>query len=375
MTVIIFIAVLAVLIFVHELGHFLAARMCGIRVDRFAIGFGPSIFSKKKGETTYSINIIPFGGYVKIFGEDPNSDSISGPDASRSFVNKNRWQQAFVLFAGVLFNALFAWILYAIVFSSGITVPSADFSKYSDRFTTDKVMITQVSADSPAYKAGLKQGDVVKSVTTTGIVPGKQLPEDGNAEEKISHIQETIASSVGAPVAVNYERRGEEHTAIINPQQGIIEDKYAIGIAMQNFADLKLPVIPAIYESARYTAVLTKETAIGLYFFVTDIFRGSADFSTVTGPVGIADIVGDAADLGWKYLLMITAIISINLAIINLIPFPALDGGRMLFVGIEGVIRRRIPVKFFNIMNTIGFALLMLLMIVVTWKDIVKLIK
>ncbi|MES2314931.1 MAG: RIP metalloprotease RseP [Patescibacteria group bacterium] len=364
LTVIIFLVVLAILIFVHELGHFLFARLCGIRVDAFKIGFGPKIFAwtpkgkdGKKGETEYGVNLIPFGGYVKIFGETPDAESCVGVDSKRSLVHKSKWQQVLVLAGGVLFNVLFAWLLYVGLFSHGVTATADGFSKYADYFSNQRIMITDVLKDSPADKAGLRSGDVL--VGTQSIV----------------QIQNTISSSKGAVIPIRYERNGKTVDAEIAPKQEIVPEKYAIGIAMSDVVDMKLPFFVAVWEGAHYTGVMLKETVTGLYGFVAQIFHGKANFSEISGPVGIAGVVGDAARLGITYLLMITALISINLAIINLIPFPALDGGRIFFVIIESIIRRPIPAKFTNMVNLVGFSLLMLLMVVVTYKDVVKLFK
>jgi regulator of sigma E protease len=157
------------------------------------------------------------------------------------------------------------------------------------------------------------------------------------------------------------------------PVAGLVKDRNAIGIGMDEAADLRLPVGSALIEGFHYMAVLTKATFVGAYDLIANAFRGHADFSEVTGPVGIAGIVGDAARMGWTHLLMITAIISINLAVINLIPVPALDGGRILFVAIEGAIRRRIPHKATNLVNLVGFGVLIVLMVLVTFRDVVKL--
>ena len=195
--------------------------------------------------------------------------------------------------------------------------------------------------------------------------------ENGTVES----IQKYINSKGSNAIQFEVLRNGQDISAEVIPTTGLIEGKYAIGIAMQNVADLKLPFFTAIYEGLHYTIVMIKDTAVGLYWFFAGIIQGTANFSDVAGPIGIAGIVGNAAELGFTYLIMITAIISINLGVINLIPFPALDGGRILFVAIEGIIRRRIPAKFSNIVNTIGFVLLMALMVLVTYKDIAKLIK
>ncbi len=365
MTAIIFIIVLAVLIFVHELGHFLLARWNGIRVDAFKIGFGPKIFSWKRGGTEYGVNLIPFGGFVKIHGENPDDDSINGPDKERSFVHKNRWRQTSVLVAGVAFNFLFAWLLYIIVFNVGVTATPDGFLKYADHFTNDRVMITDVNPGSPSDVAGLKAGDVITAVHDVS----------GQAVNKVSDIQNSINVSQGKPIAFDLKRGDKVRSLTISPKSGIIEGKYAVGIAMQDVADLRLPFFTSIYEGGHYTIVMIRDTIVGLATFIGNIFSGTAKFSDVSGPIGIAGIVGNAAELGFTYLLMITALISVNLGVINLIPFPALDGGRTLFVIIEGITRRRIHIKFFNVVNIIGFSLLMLLMVVVTYKDIVKLIK
>ncbi len=360
MTIIIFLLVLAVLIFVHELGHFLAARLFGIRVDAFALGFGPKVFSWTRGETRYGLNLIPFGGYVKIFGENPDDESLSGPDSKRSFVNKPKWQQTLVLIAGVFFNFVFAWILYITVFAGGVTATTTGFEKYTNNFTNQRVMISLVSPHSPAEAAGLTVGDVISSI--------------GSAKT-IEEIQAAINASGGKSIELNYLRKGVENKTSIIPAQGIVEGKYAVGIAMDNVGELKLPFFTSIKEGSNFFWMMLKGTATGLINFFSSIFRGTANFSDVSGPIGIATIVGDSAQLGFSYLLMITALISINLGVINLLPFPALDGGRVFFIIIESVIRRRLPTKFSNTVNAVGFSLLMLLMIIVTYKDVVKLLK
>jgi len=361
MTAIIFIIVLAILIFVHELGHFLVARWCGIRVDAFAIGFGPKILHWKRGEVEYSLRAIPFGGYVRIHGENPDEENTTGPDAHRSFVNKNRLIQAAVLVAGVTFNFIFAWLLYIGIFSAGVTASSDTFAKYSDNITDKRVMITSVSSGSPAEMAGLKMGDNIISVDNTA--------------NKIEDIQVKINESGGQSISVSYTRGGENKSVEVIPTEGIVEGKYAIGIAMIEVGELKLPFFVAIWESLKYTIFTIRDITVGLTVFIGSIFMGTANFSDVTGPVGIAGVVGDAADMGFVYLLMITAYISLNLGVINLLPFPALDGGRLLFVGIESVIHRKIPMKFANITNMVGFSLLMLLMIVVTYNDVLRLFR
>lgn len=356
MTVVIFLIVLAILIFIHELGHFLFALMAGIRVDEFALGFGPKIFSFKKGETVYALNLIPFGGYVKIFGENPDQESIVGKDSDRSFVHASKIQQVLVLFAGVLFNFIFAWIVISISFNLGVLSSYESYPKYTSLMTNPSITITYISENSPAQKSGLKPGDSILGY------------------KNIDDVQNFINKSEGKEISIKVNRNNEEKIINIIPEKGIVEGKYAIGIAMDNTAILKLPFIASVLEGGKLTLSMMSKTVIGFFDLIKGFFVGKSSLSSVTGPVGIASMVGDAAKLGFTYLLMFTAIISINLGIINLVPFPALDGGRILFVIIEAIIRRPIKPSIANTINTIGFGLLMLLIVIVTYKDIAKLV-
>jgi regulator of sigma E protease len=354
MTVLIFLVVLAILIFVHELGHFLVAKACGIRVDEFALGFGPKVISKTVGEVKYSLNLIPFGGYVKIFGENPDDESTSGPDSSRSFVHKPKWQQVSVLFAGIFFNFVFAVILIAIAFSSGVPASIDSYPQYQENMSDRRIVVTFVNQGSPAEKAGLKAGDTLLA-------------------SSLDEVQTMINESGANGVEITYKRNNVESKTTILAEQGIIEGKFAIGIAMDDVGTLELPIHTAVWESTKFTIHIIGATFVGLYDLIVGAFKGTATLESVTGPVGIAGLIGDAAKLGFTYLVMFTAIISINLGVLNLIPFPALDGGRILFVIIEAIIRRPIKPVIANTLNAAGFGLLILLMIVVTYRDIAKL--
>jgi len=354
MTIILFLLVLAILIFVHELGHFLIARACGIRVDAFALGFGPKLFSKTVGETTYSLNLIPFGGYVKIFGENPDDESINGEDKARSFVHKPKWQQIAVLSAGVFFNFVFAAIIVAIAFTSGVPASSESYPEYKDKMVDTHIAVTFVTPGSPADIAGLKVGDTLKV-------------------DSLESLQNRINESKENGITIDYTRAGLASSTIVVAKQGIVPDKYAIGIAMDNVSILRLPIHLAIVEGVRFTLHSIVQTVIGLFNLIVGAFTGASNMSSVTGPVGIAGMVGDAYQIGFSYLLKFTAMISISLGVLNLIPFPALDGGRILFVIIELIIRRPIKPAIANSINTGGFLLLIGLMLFVTYKDIINL--
>lgn len=369
MSIIIFLIVLIVLILVHELGHFLVAKASGIRVDEFGLGFPPRIVGVKYGETLYSLNWIPFGGFVKIFGEDPNEDSIAGPSASRSLVNKPKWIQVLVLIAGISFNVIFAWLLISAGFMSGL--PSSVGAYPNAHFTDAKVVITNVLAGSPAEKAHLKSGDAIVSMTT-GVGADAKVLNVGSGSTDVVAVQKFIADSADKPIKIEIAEGAVKSEIIATPIVGIIGGKAALGIGLDAVGTLRLPIHQALYQGAILTWDLTKSITVGLVTFLKNLVIAKADLAQVTGPIGIVGLVGDAANLGFIYLLSFTAFISINLAVINILPFPALDGGRILFVIIEAIKRSPIKPKVANAFNTVGFALLILLMLVITFHDILK---
>lgn len=364
MTIILFLIILAALVFVHELGHFVTAKLFGIRVDEFAIGFQPKVFGWKRGETQYSLNLIPLGGYVKIFGEDPDDSSLNGPDSKRSFVNAAKWKQTIVLLSGVIMNIVFAWILISLSFNFGLLTSIED--QYKDNAKDVSVMISSVMEKSPAELSGLKSGDRILSIgsgSTEIISP------------TVSDIQKIIAESKEG-VNINYKRDTATGTVKVIATNNVVDGKVAIGISMALVGTVKFGFFQSFVEGAKLTVIQTINIAKGIYGFIIGAFKGNTDLlSQVTGPVGIAGMVGQARDMGTSYLLGFIAMISINLAMLNLVPFPALDGGRVLFVLIEVIIRRRIKPAIANWCNMIGFGLLISLMLFITYKDILKLFK
>jgi regulator of sigma E protease len=358
MPIILFFVVLLVLVLVHEFGHFIVAKKSGIRVDEFAFGFPPKLFSITKGETTYVLNALPFGGYVKIYGENPE-DVPSESDAARSFSHQPRLIQGAVIVAGVVFNLLLAWVILSATLMIGIAVPIDEGS--DAQLSSPRILISHIRPDSPAEKSGLLSGDVLQSITDA---------DNSITATKINDISSFIGERSGRALSLRVLRDGAVQTLSVTPALGIVPDRAAIGIEMDAVGTLKLPIHKALYEGAIKTYQYTVLTATGLFDFFGGIFRGKSDFSQVTGPVGIVSAVGEAARIGFVNLLLFTALISINLAVINVLPFPALDGGRLLFIVIEAIIRRPLPARATNIANMIGFALLILLMVAVTGHDI-----
>lgn len=364
MSVIIFLIILGILIFVHELGHFSIAKWAKIRVDEFAVGFPPKIISFTKNGTRYALNLIPFGGYVKIFGENPDEESLN-PDVKNSFVNKNRWIQAAVLFAGVFFNFIFAWVLLS--GSYMINAPAIATTENVNEVKNVQTSIISVSAGSPAEKYGLEVGDQIKSLKAgdnTFVA---------DATLNVDNIRNFIFENSDEEIQFTVLRDDSEKTIEVIPEEGIIPGRKAVGIDMADLGEMRLNFFEAIWQGLKTTVLLLERVAVGLFDFLSKAVLGKADMGQVAGPVGLVGHVGDAAKFGFSNLLSFTAMISLNLAVINLVPFPALDGGRLLFVAIEGITRRRINVKVANTLNLVGFALLMLLMISVTVSDIAKL--
>ena len=372
MTIILFLLILAILIFVHELGHFVSAKLFNIRVDEFAIGFPPRVFGWKKGETQYSLNMVPLGGFVKIFGEDPNDESMNGPDSKRSFVNAKKWKQIVVLLSGVFMNIVFAWLLISASFNFGLITSVED--QFKDKAQNISVMVLSVLKDSPSDKAGLKEGDSILSIESENILNTNAVSSSTKIiSPNVSEIQKIIAESKDN-IKIDYKRGNATGTVNIIATNGVVEGKKAIGISMALVGTVKFGFFASFYEGAKLTAIETINITKGIYDFIGGAFSGKNNLlAQVTGPVGIANMVGQANSLGISFLLGFIAMISINLAILNLIPFPALDGGRVLFVLIEVIIRRRIKPIIANSLNLIGFGLLIALMLFITYKDILHL--
>ena len=361
-TIVLFLVILAVLVFVHELGHFLAAKYFGIRVDEFAIGFPPTAYSFKYGETKYSINIIPFGGYVKIFGENPDEDSMTGTDSSRSLVNAAKWKQTIVLLAGIFMNLLFAWILISISFNIGL-LTSID-NQYKDQAKNVSVIILSVEKNSPADHAGLQSGDDILSIASekaTVLNPGT------------TDVQNVIAGS-DKIVTVEYRRASATGTVSMVATSSLVEGRKAIGISMGLVGTVQFGFFRSFVEGAKLLWLETENIAVGIYQFIISLFTGGGALSEIAGPVGIASMVGQAESVGLSYLLGFVALISINLAVLNLVPFPAFDGGRVFILIIEAVIRRKIKPEIVNWINLIGFGLIILLMLFITYRDIARLV-
>lgn len=356
MSVLIFLAVLFVLVLVHEWGHFIVAKKTGMQVDEFGIGFPPKLFGIKRGETEYTFNLFPIGGFVKILGED-GSDNPS----SRSFVAKNRLAQSAVLVAGVAMNILFAWLLFVMVFMVGVPTTVSE----EEASAAAQLTITDVLPDSPAAASGLAAG-----MTITGLSVGET---EATVLTPSSFSEFTVENSSEILKLVVLE--GDETRELeVQSTTGLIPeamDRPAIGVALALVEVQDYSFGEALKEGTITTYTTLKAIIVGVFNLLKDAVTFSADLSQVAGPVGIVGLVGEAAAFGITSLMTFTAIISLNLAVINLLPIPALDGGRLLFVAVEAVRRRPINPVWMARVNVVGFSLLILLMILITINDIV----
>ena len=365
MTILLFLAVLFVLILVHEWGHYIVAKKTDMQVDEFAIGFPPRLFSRRYGETEYSLNALPIGGYVKIVGENAE-DIAEGHVATtndRSFVAKSKWAQAAVLIAGVTMNIIFAWLLYVVIFMVGVPTV-VDEAAAGDNA---RLVVTQVLPDSPAEVAGIPISATITEVQHNDIVLGTLSP---------SAFSQFTQEHRDEPIQVTYQYNDIDFVTSVTPTTDVISEvpeQVAVGVSLGLIETVKQPFLNALWQASQTTIQNLGAIVIGLGSLLADAVIGQADLSQVAGPVGIAGMVGDAAAFGFTSLLLFTAVISLNLAVINMLPFPALDGGRLVMVGIEAATRKPINPVWVGRLNLIGIVLLLSLMVVVTYNDILRL--
>ncbi len=395
-TIIIFIAVLALLVLVHEAGHFVIARRAGVRVDEFGFGFPPRIvgiyrdpetkkfivLGPRRSQTllshehradeppeakhapyhefpatVYSVNIIPLGGFVKIKGEEGQHK-----DDRDSFAHKKPWVRSLILSAGVLMNVALAAVLLSVGFMIGIPAVVGDDLPAGARVTNQEVSVIEVLSDSPAATAGIQGGDAILRVNGETVL---------NQEDAFAKI-----SSAAARGAVQIDIKRGKALKTFSLQPAVIAEigRPAIGVGLVDTGLVSLPWYRAIPQGIIATGMFLWDILRSFGFLVAGAVRGAPVADQLSGPVGIAVMTGQAARLGISHLLQFTALLSLNLALVNILPIPALDGGRLLFVAIEKVRRgKAVPKSVERWMHTVGLALLLLLVIVVTARDIGRL--
>jgi regulator of sigma E protease len=373
-TLLVFIIVLGVLVFVHELGHFIVARRNGVSAEEFGFGFPPrvlGIYWNEKGKrkivwgnrsvkaigTVYSINWIPLGGFVKIVGED--GEEKGDP---KSFASKSAWSRVRMLAAGVAMNFLLAAVLLSAVYFMG--APQVVEDSASGILKNEKIQIIAVANDSPAAGMGIKIGDqLVSAKNNLGVETAL-----GNIEE----IQNYIHAHEGEKITLGIKRGNENLELAGTPRKDYPADQGSLGISLTKTAEVSYPLPEAVWRGIKSTFEMTWLILSTFAQIIARLLSGHSAGMDVSGPVGIAVLTGQVAHMGLVYIIQFTALLSINLAIINSLPIPALDGGRILFVIIEAIKGSPISQKFEQRAHNIGFALLITLMIVVTFQDLMR---
>jgi regulator of sigma E protease len=352
-TLITFAIILGLLVFVHELGHFIMAKRAGMRVEEFGFGFPPRLFGIRKGGTIYSINWIPLGGFVKIVGEDGGQS-----DNSESFGHKGFWPRFLVLAAGVTMNVIFAWLIVAVAMGIGLptVINEGDQLPNSARISNPYIALTEIAAESPAQQAGMKIGDTVVSVNGEGI--------DG-----VEELQRLTEQNAGKETSYVVKRGNATLDLKLIPRDNPPEGQGPLGVALATVAKVAYPWWEVPFRAIGATWNLLISTVMAFVTIIGDWIGGENVGQQLSGPVGIAVLTRDVAQLGFIYLLQFTAVLSVNLAVINAVPFPALDGGRILFLVIEKLRRKKLPHSAEQWANTIGFLLLITLMVFVTVRD------
>lgn len=388
-TVILFILVLSLLVAVHECGHFIAARKSGMKVHEFGLGFPPRAIGMYKDpktkkwvkvtggkkqdlkdtvgggardeqdtfpSTLYSLNWLPLGGFVRIKGE--NGEDANEPD---SFGYQKTWKKAVVLVAGVTMNFLLAAVLLGVGFMIGLPTDVTDgFDRHALLVNEPRVVIQQVEHDSPAALAGIQAGDTVHAVNNTAIHTTKELID-------------FVATHGDRELSVFVSRGEEKVTVQLIPEFDVDTERPRMGVMIADAAIVRYPWYLALWKGFVAASFGVVGIFVSFALLIKGIILGQGLAFDVAGPVGIAAIIGDSARLGINYLINVMAMISLSLAVINILPIPALDGGRLLFVLIEKIFKKKVSLKYEQLAHTIGFVLLLILIIVVTVRDVIGL--
>lgn len=346
MTILIFILVLGTIVFVHEFGHFIFAKLMGVYVYEFALGMGPKLFGFKGKETEYCLRLIPIGGFCSLAGEEVDESTIKVPK-NRRLQDKKAWQRFLIMFFGPGFNFIFAMLVLFFV---------ALFNGYTDY----KPIISSVDKKFPAYQVGLEKGDKILEINDKKI----KTTDDVSIYLAISDKKKNTSIEVE-------KKDGTVRTYLLKPKKveenGETTYRYGIGLNTKKKY--------GFVNSIKYTFVKTNSLFRQMFITIGSLFTGGVKVNQLSGPVGIYSIVGQQSKAGIASILYLMAFLSINVGFINLIPLPAFDGGHILFIVIEKIKGSPVSSKTENMIHTIGLFLLMLLMVYITFNDIIKLFK
>ncbi|OGZ66362.1 MAG: hypothetical protein A3C58_03435 [Candidatus Staskawiczbacteria bacterium RIFCSPHIGHO2_02_FULL_34_10] len=345
---------------IHEFGHFIVAKKFGVKVEEFGIGYPPRIFGKKFGETLYSINLVPLGAFVKIYGEEgldvsevgPAASPVYGVDDYRSFSNLAIWKRILICLGGVVAFWVAAAIIFSVVFTLGASIPIGDQDIAG--VTSTSIKILEVQKDSPAYMAGLKVGDEVKGIN------------------KIADFQKLIQDNKGKQINLNIERNGKIINISLTPRISYPDNQGSTGVSLERIANVikKYPWYEAPLHGALYTGKVTIEALLGIYGFFASLLQGNGvpQGAQLAGPIGITIFLSQAASYGLGFFLYFIGSLTVLLAIFNVFPIPALDGGKLVFLVIEKIIKKPVQVNWEQGITIFFFVLLISMSIFVTIK-------
>lgn len=356
LTIIIAFVSLIGLIVLHEFGHFITAKKFGVKVEEFGIGYPPRLFGKKIGETIYSLNLLPFGAFVKMPGE------VGQTDDPGSFSGQPVWKRALIAFAGVLSFWLIAAILFSTVFVMGTPLAVSDEENHN--LVDPRVQIAAISADSPAAEAGIRPGDT--------IIKLKAESSDFKDVNKVKEVQEFTSAHLGEEIILTIQRGKETFDAKLVPRVSPPQGEGPIGVALIRTALKSYPWWAAPWQGIMATGGLTLAVIQGYSQATSNIVQGLPSGVQIMGPVGIFHLFTQASQLGINYFLQFIGMIAVYIALFNILPIPAVDGGKLLFLGIEAVRKKPISEKTEQNLSAFFFGLLILLMILVTIKDIAR---
>ncbi len=368
--IVVLLLILTLLIFVHEFGHFITAKMSGVHVYEFALGMGPKVlgFKRKNDPTLYSLRALPIGGYCQMAGEEGEDDSSLPKD--KFMCNKSKIQRVVILVAGVTMNFITAFIL---LFCIGLAWGSTEQRSY----------IGGVEEDSVAYEAGIKAGDKIVACNGYKVSTWDKLSVVTSLKNKNDYFEYTIEHADGK--TENYKLIPGEYVSFDdkniriteeNTKEKILEEynKKEDEVAITKMIGIKAPSekLTGFMNAIRYAGIKFANIVVMMLMIIWGLFTGKIGLSALSGPVGMYTVIGTAAKYGFANLIYLAAYLSINLGVLNILPFPAFDGGRVLFVGIEAITRKKVNPNIEGMFHTIGFILLMILMLVITFHDILR---
>lgn len=350
---IIALASLIALMVIHEFGHFIIAKKFGVKVEEFGIGYPPRIFGKKFGETLYSINLLPLGAFVKIYGEEGDIDDY------RSFANLKIWKRVLIIIGGVVAFWIASIILFSVVFAIGADIPVGD--QDIPDLANVKVQVISTASDSPAQSAGLLAGDTLMAFKFEGTE---------TKINKIKDVQEFTKEKAGKEITLVIGRQGQVIETSLTPRIQSPEGQGALGIGLERVGTLikKYPWYQAPIKGTLYTGEITIKAVQGLFTVFTDLFKGKGvpEGAALAGPIGITIFLANAVSFGPGFFIYFIASISVFVAIFNLFPIPALDGGKLIFLALEKIKRRPISAKVEQNITVVFFFLLIAMSIFVT---------